>query len=454
MAIVKKLGKQYLWVDSLCINQQDTADKLQQISKMGDVYRGAYATIIALSGDSANSGLTRVGPNRELYPQLDCYVDGKRFVGLMPTLSQLVWVSPWGSRSWTLQEGLLSPRCLYISDYQMYFECNAMQCSESLNYKRSWVHQVSRTSKASQVEWSEAEIGAGVLRRPLVGGSRLKYNRLIEYGSGLALYSFRFMTNPDDALNAFSGILQDLEKEYGGSFFYGLPIPEFQWGLLWRSQHPPKQRPNFPTWSWAGWEGRLWQIYPLNPQKPHEYQPHLRIWKVSKTELQQIFTSLESTNREPQIETLFKDDPVTRIGVPDTEDQCFEISMHPSAEERGYLFVEGIIFQFSLDFSQPLTNVCAMGVNRTFSISLGNVKCLIDIMSVDRELTKQSKRSKQDFLLVARDRNRGWIINHLILIDLHNNVASRITSLSLLVPEFDLQGLVELLPRKKRFVLI
>jgi hypothetical protein len=43
--------------------------------------------------------------------------------------------------------------------------------------------------------------------------------------------------------------LQNLEKKYGGEFFCGLPVPEFQWGLIWRYQSPPKQRFGFPTWS-------------------------------------------------------------------------------------------------------------------------------------------------------------------------------------------------------------
>jgi hypothetical protein len=62
---------------------------------MSIIYRGAYATIIALSGESADAGLPRLGPNVRICPQLTCSIDGKRLVGLMPTLSQLIWVAPW-----------------------------------------------------------------------------------------------------------------------------------------------------------------------------------------------------------------------------------------------------------------------------------------------------------------------------------------------------------------------
>jgi hypothetical protein len=453
MAFTKKLEKRYLWVDSLCIEQRNETDKHQQIGKMSDIYRGAYATIIALSGESANAGLPRLGSNRRLCSQLSCCIEGKRLVGLMPTLSQLVWVSPWGSRAWTLQEALLSPRCLYVSDYQIYFECNAMQCSESLNEGKSWVHQVCHDSKSSEADSSVANVGGGVLRHPLVGLSGIKYNRLIEYGSGLALYSFRFMTDPADALNAFSGILQNLEKEYGEEFFWGIPVSEFQWGLIWRSQSTPKRRPGFPTWSWAGWEGRLWQLFPSDPQRPHQYQPHLYIWKASESELLQVFRSSNRMNGETEIEALFGNDPITKIAQLSSQDSHFDLRDYPSDEVGRYLFVEGIILQFTPDYSKPMTKVRERGVNEKFYIIIRDVPCLIEIMSLDDQLNKQEKRTKQEFLLVARDRSNGYILHYLLLLEFQEEVAKRVTTLTLVVPETRLDVLEELSPRKGRLTL-
>ncbi len=126
MEFTHRLGKRYLWVDSLCIDQDDPANKERQIKIMDRVYQGAYLTLIALSGTSANSCLPRLRLGAKMQPQVSCTIKGKRLVGLMPTLSQQIWRSPWGSRAWTLQEGLLSPRCLYVSEHQLYFECNGM----------------------------------------------------------------------------------------------------------------------------------------------------------------------------------------------------------------------------------------------------------------------------------------------------------------------------------------
>ena len=101
LKFVKDIGQRYLWVDSVCIDQSDEASKLRQIGVMGTIYQGAYATIIAFSGDSAVSGLPRVGHIKTPYRQLSCSIDGVRLAGFGPTLSQLVWVLPWGQRSWT-----------------------------------------------------------------------------------------------------------------------------------------------------------------------------------------------------------------------------------------------------------------------------------------------------------------------------------------------------------------
>jgi hypothetical protein len=125
LSCVKVLGKQYLWVDSFCIDQLNATHKLDQINRMWSIYRGAYVTLIALSGRSAGAGLPGLTPNRRVQSQMSCVIGEKRLVGLMPTLTQQIWMSPWGKRAWTLQEAILSPRCLYLSDHQLYFECSA-----------------------------------------------------------------------------------------------------------------------------------------------------------------------------------------------------------------------------------------------------------------------------------------------------------------------------------------
>jgi hypothetical protein len=57
IGLVSLLGLRYLWVDRLCIVQDDLANKTAQINSMGYIYGGAYLTIVANAGYDANHGL-------------------------------------------------------------------------------------------------------------------------------------------------------------------------------------------------------------------------------------------------------------------------------------------------------------------------------------------------------------------------------------------------------------
>lgn len=78
------------------------------------------------------------------------------------------------------------------------------------------------------------------------------------YGSILRTYTGRKMTNEGDSLNAFLGLLTGLKRRlFPAGFWYGLPVQSHPATLGWiddRVQHP-RRRLDFPSWSWAGWNG-------------------------------------------------------------------------------------------------------------------------------------------------------------------------------------------------------
>ncbi len=57
MQLIQRLGLRYLWVDALCIKQDDFLDKEEQIARMGSVFQCALFTIIAASGSDCDAGL-------------------------------------------------------------------------------------------------------------------------------------------------------------------------------------------------------------------------------------------------------------------------------------------------------------------------------------------------------------------------------------------------------------
>jgi hypothetical protein len=96
----KRLGERRLWIDSLCIVQDDEAMKANIIGKMNLIYRYALVTIIAATGLDANAGLSRIRPARHtLVPEM-AFIDSK--LGLIhPSSHTSLRNSVWASRGWT-----------------------------------------------------------------------------------------------------------------------------------------------------------------------------------------------------------------------------------------------------------------------------------------------------------------------------------------------------------------
>lgn len=69
------------------------------------------------------------------------------------------------------------------------------------------------------------------------------------YQRAVENYSGRLMTNQDDALDAFTGILRRISKSRNVE---GLPAEVFDKALLWQPFDHLRPRPNFASWSWVG----------------------------------------------------------------------------------------------------------------------------------------------------------------------------------------------------------
>jgi hypothetical protein len=56
MKVCKAMGIRYLWIDSLCIVQDDEASKHSQIQSMDMIYAKAYITLVAASEPGPHNG--------------------------------------------------------------------------------------------------------------------------------------------------------------------------------------------------------------------------------------------------------------------------------------------------------------------------------------------------------------------------------------------------------------
>lgn len=467
IVFVKRLRKRYLWVDSLCIDQVHEEDKLRQISRMSLIYRGAYATIVALSGTNSNSGLPRVTSDNTMVSQLSCRVDDKEIVGLMPNLSQYIWTCAWGTRAWTLQEALLSRRTIFISNHQMFFECNSMQCCESLDDTNSWVHNSLRDEEFLHNGHNEPITGAGVLRSPFIGHG--ENDRLQQYGVLTNLYNYRKTTHSYDAIHAFSGILQYLQEfEYKEGFFFGIPLEDFNWGLAWTSRWSANRRPGFPSWTWAGWDGYKWSMMPIDIKNPQNLPTYLHVSCLSEEGLSTLFASeqatiavtgsledsdnenLDNENGTDETSSTISNqiDPLIALSQSPIQPQTAEVlvKQHPFPTSASFLFITGITFTF-----RPLLDdIFWTSGGRTFyNEVIDGVACEFSYLAHNDLLDRA-----HTFLLLAREQFRGMVFHYLLVLDEEKElVKSRLTSVILAVPQDRMDVLSVLKPEKRQLVL-
>ena len=129
MEVCRRLALQYIWVDRLCIVQDDDGLREYEIRRMAGIYSIAVLTIAAVDGKSAQSGLCGVS-KRMRKPQVSAAFDGLEVFDVLPGYQHSVPDSPWSSRGWTYQEMCLSKRLLLFTEHQIFFRCASHICYE------------------------------------------------------------------------------------------------------------------------------------------------------------------------------------------------------------------------------------------------------------------------------------------------------------------------------------
>ena len=152
---VRKLQLRFLWIDALCIIQDDLVDWAREAGRMNDVYGSAYLTIAATSAVSSTGGFLK--RSQEMNKSIPYYKDTcaepvGRFVlayqrtgGGQGSWGSNVEEARWNTRGWTLQERLLSKRVLHFTDRKLFWECRTTDASEEnepprhAGYRKSWL---------------------------------------------------------------------------------------------------------------------------------------------------------------------------------------------------------------------------------------------------------------------------------------------------------------------------
>ena len=255
MHLTADLNVRYLWVDCLCLIQNDPNISFY-LSRMHLIYANAFLTIVVANKDNANGGITgydthqtgRVLPGKVIkYPN---YVLGIAKKNRRPDDAVL----PWSSRAWTLQEGFSSRRVLVIDD-RICLKCaeNCLDEGSSFGFKINFnLSNATRDLLPTLCQASLTEREPDWHVYSLVAKS----------------FASRALSYDQDSIKAFLGVinfytrLDDLQSAVHTRLLYGHPICTLSRALLWSSEEAILERRMLlrqdesfvmPSWSWMAW---------------------------------------------------------------------------------------------------------------------------------------------------------------------------------------------------------
>lgn len=200
----RKFGEVLVWIDMLCINQRDIAEKNSQVELMGDIYRNA-ASVYAWVGLSDHQSDLVFKKSLEVSPwegSEPCKPLGDSVLGLgqqhpkneiRPALDSL-FLRPYFTRLWIIQELILARDVTFVcGSSTLPFHVLHRTCEEynmnhfDLDNKTNFIHGWTTFHKIANFR------GNSSLRYPL--------------GSLFGLFRYNKCTNPRDKVYGFHQLL-------------------------------------------------------------------------------------------------------------------------------------------------------------------------------------------------------------------------------------------------------
>lgn len=251
--LVRSIGMRYLWVDSLCIEQDDHDKKQQQLTMMDSIYASAELLIVAAAGSDADAGLPGMGSTPRRISQGIENISGVQFITAQSSVQQVLRSSMWNRRGWTFQEAILSRRALIFTENLLYWCCQI----------NSWREDMSGESSVPGLNLTETNS----LWPHLFGQGVVKRCRTASYYQLVQGFSQRVLKEEGDIVWAFIGILRLQKIRFPKGFIWGLPYESLDASLLWseistcanfhsrRAFHHVDRNCsrfllNYPSWSW------------------------------------------------------------------------------------------------------------------------------------------------------------------------------------------------------------
>ncbi|KAK5740117.1 hypothetical protein LTR17_004829 [Elasticomyces elasticus] len=212
LSMAKHLGYEYLWVDSLCITQDDVEDCSRQVWQMDNVYSNSILNIAASDATNNDEG---------------CFFD--RDETSLQSFNIRLKADTSTSRR-----------------HRVYWECREMEASETWPLGMSMAQMKYRKHYPRPADVYSA-----------LGSPDNMPLRQVLWRNVVRQYTQRLLTFPEDKLRGLAGISGLWQRSHDDEYLFGIWRSALPRDLLWfRENYSPPRRMvqesyAVPSWSWA-----------------------------------------------------------------------------------------------------------------------------------------------------------------------------------------------------------
>lgn len=256
ITLARALDITHLWIDALCIVQDDPQEYGQEASRMGQIFRNAYLVLLAAVSENLNQGFLH---NRERHLWHDISQRNDNASVCREIREAIVhWMYnknacddlPVSQRGWCYQERLMARRCLIFTDIEAVWECRQACEAESMSPRPGYVSGY------------KSQMLPVLLSHPISVDPRNRhfasfndaYSYWMKSVDDYSRRSFSFVT---DRLLALTALANVAHAATGSEYLAGLWRDDLLRQLLW-TPLPIADPPNLPfkeyiapPWSWA-----------------------------------------------------------------------------------------------------------------------------------------------------------------------------------------------------------
>ncbi|KAF7504563.1 hypothetical protein GJ744_002119 [Endocarpon pusillum] len=261
VTITRRLGYKAVWIDALCIIQDDELDWAVEASRMAINYENATLVIAASASRTGDDGclLDREGSRKvvrinsegrlvSVYVKRPIPHHSSFFPQQIPAPKYL----PLFQRAWVFQERLLATRVIHYTQHELVWECKTSSQCECQGMNSATLRYILPKHRVGEVKRNQAEVLKE--RRNVCERYRQWYEIIQAYSACLLAFD-------SDRLPALSGIASQIQLPEMGQYMAGIWENAMPRALLWDCslgklpRRPSKYRA--PSWSWVSVEAHI-----------------------------------------------------------------------------------------------------------------------------------------------------------------------------------------------------